>query len=479
MTKNEIAASLRDLGLKTGDIVLLHSSLSSIGAVEGGADAVIEAFLDVLGPAGTLAVPIFGALGIITERLRARPDAVCSIHPKAAIAAVGARAEALCRDHWRAETAHAENTPYTRIAEAGGYVCLLGVDQDRNTTLHTVEELLRLPYLKTTAPVAFDTPEGRKTKSWKFFPGPHRDFIGLDRALRQSGKMRIGKVGNAVVRLIRAQDLIDICLDIGRRDPAFVLCDNPNCQDCVIQRAAIRRQRYAGESFQLAAASGLAGRYVPEIIENLTNAGITAVELDFLRGLPIQMLARERVLQAAAELTAAGFTVTALRASADSAAAETLVDTAAEAGIGRVVLPLGPGARDLAAAAAERGITPAFSPVALGSDRVIKLLADLRRQGLPATLAFSPANFASAGEKPFLQSYRRKCIKFMDQLDVEDATFAGTPTPLAQGNAEIKELISILRCRSFPGFFVLSRRNRAVGDLRRAVQGLDTLLDRM
>ncbi|MBT7304255.1 MAG: hypothetical protein HN849_32275, partial [Victivallales bacterium] len=83
LTRNDIAQGLRGLGLKDGDVVLLHSSLASIGRVGGGADAVIDAFLAVIGASGTLVVPTFGALGIITEVLKARPDAVQSILPKA------------------------------------------------------------------------------------------------------------------------------------------------------------------------------------------------------------------------------------------------------------------------------------------------------------------------------------------------------------------------------------------------------------
>ena len=71
MTKQEIIAGLREMGLTTGDKVLLHSSLFSLGNVEGGPDAAIDAFLEVLGSDGTLLVPVFGALGI--EFLRKIP----------------------------------------------------------------------------------------------------------------------------------------------------------------------------------------------------------------------------------------------------------------------------------------------------------------------------------------------------------------------------------------------------------------------
>ena len=41
--KERIIKDLKDLGLKEGDTVIVHSSLSSLGYVEGGADTVIDA----------------------------------------------------------------------------------------------------------------------------------------------------------------------------------------------------------------------------------------------------------------------------------------------------------------------------------------------------------------------------------------------------------------------------------------------------
>ena len=55
--KEDIVRGLGELGLRPGDVVLVHSSLSSFGYVEGGADAVIDALLDAVGPEGTVMVP--------------------------------------------------------------------------------------------------------------------------------------------------------------------------------------------------------------------------------------------------------------------------------------------------------------------------------------------------------------------------------------------------------------------------------------
>ena len=59
VTRDQIGSDLRQLGIAPDDILLVHSSLSALGRVEGGADAVIDAILDVLGAKGTLLMPSF------------------------------------------------------------------------------------------------------------------------------------------------------------------------------------------------------------------------------------------------------------------------------------------------------------------------------------------------------------------------------------------------------------------------------------
>ena len=69
-------------------------------------------------------------------------------------------------------------------------------------------------------------------------------------------------------------------------------------------------------------------------------------------------------------------------------------------------------------------------------------------------LAFNPANFAAAGEKPFLGIHPR-IRKFSRLFYVNDGLFSGATKLPGCGNAEIKELISILRCRSFSVYLSL------------------------
>jgi aminoglycoside 3-N-acetyltransferase len=458
--------------------VLLHSSLASIGHVEGGPNTVIDAFLDVIGAEGTLAVPTFGALGILTSTLKNCDRAVESNHPNAKIAAIGKDATAICKNHWDAETAHGDDTPYLRIANLGGKICMLGVDQDRNTTLHSVEALLRLPYLKTLTSTR-ETERGKESKDFPFFPGPHRDFIGLDRYLRDSGKMTTGKVGKAVARLMKSADMIDICCEIGKKDPAFCLCDNPNCQACITQRAKIATAKFAVEDFEWATSAILAGRYVPEIIENMKNSGISKVEIDYLEGKPVQNIDSAKLAVAIAEFKSNECEVVSLRASAVDLDMTDLLEVAAANGVHDVIIPMNPRMEEQIAVATEKGVRMAFYNTIQSSDFVCALLLKLKEKGIVANFAFNAANFAAFGEKPFLTSFRKKLKRFIVQADVEDMTFTGEPMPFARGNAEIKEVLSALRCVSFNGRFTLGARNRFSGTLLECAKAFDKLIDNM
>ena len=480
MNKEEIKKVLKKSGLKKGDIVLLHSSYAAIGKVEGGGDSVIDAFLETLGKDGTLAAPVFGSLGILTELVSKRPGAVKSVHPKAGIAAIGKDAGKICAGHWEADIAHAENTPYTRIADMGGYICLMGVDQDRNTSLHSVEELLRLPYLKESSVATFETPEGKTiSKSWKFFPGPHRDFIQLDSILRESGKMKTFMVGNAVTRLIKSRDMIDITLEAGRNNPAFALCSNPNCANCIKQRADLKRWIFSKEAFKVSVSAALAGRYVPEIIENMKAAGIDSVELDYLNGMPFNLLKKDIIENAIKEFMENEIQVSSFRFQCIPGNFSEMLDLAMNNSVARVVIPLAGNFEAALSEADKKGISVSFFNTNISSPSVSETLLKLKEKGFSPKFTFNAANFALSGEKPFLTSYKQKLKRFIDQLDIEDALFSGTFETPANGNSEIKEMISILRCASYSGFMTLGAKNRIVSNLNDTVSKFISLLETM
>ena len=247
VTRQAIADGFRELGVGAGDVLLLHSSLSSFGRVEGGADTVIDGVLDALTKDGTLVVPTLTGsrdlspanpphidlrttpcwTGRIPEALRLRCEAVRSTHPTHSCAAIGARAEAIMRNHALSPTPCGVLSPYFQAALAGGKIVFAGCTLQVCTTCHTVEEIANVPY-HLQSDVAYGScidQHGNHVETpvrLHSYEGPTRDFPVLEPVLLERDLMCIGKVGDSTVRLIDAMGLIETALEKVRFDPYYL-----------------------------------------------------------------------------------------------------------------------------------------------------------------------------------------------------------------------------------------------------------------
>lgn len=475
LTRDDIVRGLRELGVREGDVLMVHSALSSIGRVNGAADAVIDALIEAVGPSGTVAMPTLylpsissgevfevdrcpSQMGEITEVFRKRPGTVRSVHPTHPIAASGARAAELVADHAKASTACGKGTPFNKLCDWGGKVLLIGVDQDRNTLLHTAEDYADCPYLTPRFARYRDPADGQvKDITLQRFPGPHRDFIGLDRLFRESGIMRIGKIGNAVCRLMGAAETVRVAVDALTLDPAAVLCDNPACADCVRQRGAIRRKELAAEDFTLSVRIDEPVDF-EELARELWGYGITSIEIgpELLRQLLGYGMDKSAKAILDSGLSVTGVEMTGAKSIADA------VEFAVRVGAGSIIKTAPRG--DLSAARTRIGVIASDArakdlPVLVRNDSVSTVNtaeATSLLKEIGVRVAFDPAEFAAVGQNPFLRAYYHGVSKsLVGQLYIKDGTFGGERTEPGFGNGEVKELISILRCRSFSGPMVI------------------------
>lgn len=252
--KQDIVSALHGAGIAHLRRLLMHSSLHSIGQVEGGGATVVDALLEVLGPNGTLMVPTFNytlgerdpfdpkrvpsQCGIATETVRQRSEAIRSLHPNYSVAAIGKDAESLTREHWKAE-AVGVGSPIDRIARGGGYVLLLGVKHDSNSTMHVGEAYAQATYRG----VRFDpswprtakvrTPSGDLVElSLEDEPGCSTGYGVIETPLRERGLIRDFKIGQAKCQLIKGLDVIETTVAILRDRMSALLCTNPDCYFC-------------------------------------------------------------------------------------------------------------------------------------------------------------------------------------------------------------------------------------------------------
>lgn len=247
--KETLTQELRRLGVQRGMDVLVHSSLSSIGWVEGGAETVINALLSAVSPAGTILMPALNGspedspqnpprmdvrttpcpkwLGVIPETFRRYPGVRRSLHPTHSVLALGARADFYTEGHEHCLTPCGEGSPYVKLMDMDGYILLLGCNQQSNTSLHAIEELGEVPYHlqdEWTDGIVIDA-EGReivvrnRLHLWRW----ERDFTVVDEPLREAGAMREEMVGNAYCRLIHAGLLRQVVLPILKQEPLWLL----------------------------------------------------------------------------------------------------------------------------------------------------------------------------------------------------------------------------------------------------------------
>lgn len=240
-----IATALRVLGLRPGHHVLVHSSLSSIGRVDGGAATVVEALLDAVGTDGTVIAPTLTGSefigpdaqmtfdvdsspswnGAVAEAVRTWPGAVRSVHPTHSVAAIGSAAQRLTRGHQDCVTPCGEGSPYARLAaDPAGMILLLGCDHESNTTLHHVEELAGVRYHLQPMPVHAVIHYGDRTLSrnyWVHRYGTPRNFTAIEPLLLERNIQLQGAVGSATARLMPACRLVSLGLDVLRAAPSF------------------------------------------------------------------------------------------------------------------------------------------------------------------------------------------------------------------------------------------------------------------
>ena len=133
---------------------------------------------------------------------------------------------ALAKGHEDSVTPCGPDSPYYRLAELGGYVLLIGVGQDSNTTIHTCEELAEVPYHLQTQPtdtVVIDYEGRRHVKRLVLHDwGTPRQFGRIENELLGRGIMQVGKVGNAPLRLIHSTAMVDWLVGVLEEDPCFL-----------------------------------------------------------------------------------------------------------------------------------------------------------------------------------------------------------------------------------------------------------------
>ena len=253
-TIDSLQADFNALGIRSGMVLLVHSSLSAMGWVCGGPVAVIIALQRVLGATGTLVMPTHStdltepsqwvnppvpeswwqiiratmpayqpdltptrSMGVIAETFRKQKGVLRSAHPHHSFCAYGHQASYITANHSLA-CGLGEDSPLARIYDLGGFVLLLGVGHDNNTSMHLAEYRATFPTKRTVQEGAPISAAG--TRRWATFENIDLDSSDFERigedflrtGIGHDGAHR-GKVGLADCQLIPQRVVVDFAVD--------------------------------------------------------------------------------------------------------------------------------------------------------------------------------------------------------------------------------------------------------------------------
>ncbi|MFA5015003.1 MAG: AAC(3) family N-acetyltransferase [Actinomycetota bacterium] len=251
-TIKTLTRDLKNIGIKEGMVLLVHSSMSSIRWVSGGAVAVILALEKALGESGTLVMPAFSGdlsdpykwenppvpenwcdtiietmpafdldltptrgVGTIPEVFRKQRGVQRSNHPQVSFTARGKYAEYITGDH-SLEHAFGEKSPLAKIYELGGYVILIGVGYYNCTSLHLAEYRADYPSKEEEVSGAPLIVKGkRKWVNLKDVKPVTDDFekLGSGFMKNKEDDIRNGYIGQAKSQLFCQKDLVDFAVD--------------------------------------------------------------------------------------------------------------------------------------------------------------------------------------------------------------------------------------------------------------------------
>jgi aminoglycoside 3-N-acetyltransferase len=243
-TVDSMKLELAGLGLEKGDLVLVHTRMSSVGWIVGGAQAVIIALMETVGKEGTVAMPSHSGnwsdpsewmspsvpgfwipiilkhlpafdiymtpttrVGKVAESFRTFPGVIRSDHPQTSFAVWGRLASELTRDH-RLTRQMDIDSPLGRMYQRNAKVLFLGTGYHTCTCFHLAETMLK--DMSTRRMGTALLVDGRRTwKVFKDYDYESGDFNELGEALEREIPSRQGLVGNAECRVFDMKEAVD------------------------------------------------------------------------------------------------------------------------------------------------------------------------------------------------------------------------------------------------------------------------------
>lgn len=249
LTIDTLAEAFTGCGLAAGQTVIVHTRMSALGWIAGGATAIIHALLRVLTPSGTLMMPTFTpdntepsnwqnppvpehwwqiirehtpvydplttatwGVGAVPEQFRRFPGVVRSANPNVSFAALGPHAEYLTADHASPALLFDVTSPIGKLYELDGYVFLLGIDHSKNTSLHLAEYRNNLPKRMIREGTSMLVDGVRQWVEYDMLDITDEDFAIIGDAYEAAHNIPRGRVGRGEAHFMKQRPLVDFAV---------------------------------------------------------------------------------------------------------------------------------------------------------------------------------------------------------------------------------------------------------------------------
>jgi aminoglycoside 3-N-acetyltransferase len=248
LDEGKILEALHSFGAFDAELLLVHSSLSACGSIDGGPATVVRSLRSWISDSRALALPTHtwsypdetgvapvydyastpSVVGAITNYYWKQPGVVRSLHPSHSLACSGPGSEKLCEDHESRETPCGVGTPYQRMAEGKSCVLMFGATMDAYTLFHTAEDAAAVPYLYMPQQVTLRSKgkDGtiRSIRMWRQDMGVTRRFAATADWLEEQRLLTRRRLGLGELLFIPdARALHETMVKTLRRDPFFLV----------------------------------------------------------------------------------------------------------------------------------------------------------------------------------------------------------------------------------------------------------------
>lgn len=240
-TYERLIQQLEQLQIDLKGTILVHSSLKSMGPIDGGADTVLDALMDYMRegllvlPAHTWSVintdnPRFyihetpvSSISILPELFRKRAGVVRSGHPTHSVCAYGRDAISFTTGDERFDTPCARGSAWGKLLDRKTKILMLGVDLRSCTFIHGVEEWLDIPGRLTDEHKSLYTvyPDGTEVHvpSRRHIGNVSKNYGKAESQLMEQGAVRTGKLGDAAVMVCDTEQMTDALSRMLQADP--------------------------------------------------------------------------------------------------------------------------------------------------------------------------------------------------------------------------------------------------------------------